>query len=227
MPSTVQNVSNIEAALKGRFSRPQILSKLSELQTVVYSQRTEETKKIDPATGNPPYLVTSAGTLQYNCPSDCWMTDAIYAESPIKKFSSDFDHGENRSYYFKNREYERIPISQTIATVGSVATVTFTEDPGATTTKFFHSYWIKANDLESESDELSLPEHTHYIVRLAVVQMLNSEEYGDLKAMIEMMELAAQRIRRELNRGARGRIGKTQIQPEYRDWNYGGYGYYS
>lgn len=223
MPSTVQNVTLIEAATKGRFSRPQILSFLNEIQEIVYSQRTEETKKIAPSTGMPPYLVTSAGQYQYDCPSDCWMTDAIFSESPIKRYSTDYNNRDNRSYYFKNREYERIPISQTIKTVGSVATVTFTTDPGATTEKFYHSYWVSPGQIEDESDELALPGHTHYILRAAAIRIMTAEEFGKLEDMINMMEVAARRIRRELNRGARGRIGKTQIQPEYRDWYFGGY----
>jgi len=217
----------IEAATKGRFSRPQILSALSELQTVVYSQRTYETLKVDSATGYPPYLVTADDTYQYDCPSDCWMTEAIFAETPIKKFSNNIDHRENKSYYWQNKEFVSFAISQTVKSVGRLATITFQENPGATTQKFYHSYWIAADALEDESDELLLPEHVHYIVRLATIQMLNSEEYGDLEAMINMMELAARRVRRELNRGARGRVGKTVIQPEQRDWNYGGYGYFN
>lgn len=227
MPSTAQNVTLIEAATKGRFSRPQILSILSEIQDVVYSQRTEETKKISATTGYPPYIVTTDGTYRYDCPSDCWMTEAIFAETPIRRFSANtIDHGQNLTYYWQNREYQRIEVSQTLKTVGVLATVTFKENPGATTEKYYHSYWIKADPLEDETDELVLPENTHYILRMACEAMLDGENYGSIQERLGAMDVVAKRIRKELNRGARGRIGKTMIQSEYRDWNFGGYGYF-
>lgn len=208
----------LESALTG-YSRPQILATIDELQTIVYSQRTDETIKIDPATGLPPYLVTVNNQLRYTCPADCWMTQAIFSEEPIRRYRTTADHGESTTYYWENKSYHRTPITQTLKTYDNLATLTFSQNPGATTTKFFHAYWITPVSLSDESIQLSLPEHVHYSMRRAVKAMLSTEDYGQTSFDDDVIEQAARKIRRELNRGARGRLARTPIRQEYLDWN--------
>lgn len=217
MPTTAQNITRIKEAVG--YSRPQILDVLDELQIIVYSQRTEETLYIDPNTGYPPFLVTQDNVKHYDCPSNCWMTASIFSDEPIRRYRTTADHGESRTYYWQNKSYARIEITQTLKTQDQLATVTFRENPGDTTEKFYHSYWIQPTRLTDESIQLDLPEHVHYVMRKAAIAILQTENYGQTGFDDDIIEQASKKIRKELNRGARGRLGRTPVRQEYLDWN--------
>lgn len=218
MSTTAQNVTRIESAVQG-FSRPQILAAMDELQVEVYEQRCDQTLKIDPATGYPPYLTTVNNQLHYDCPSDCWQTAAIFSEEPLRKYRSNADWGLSRTYYFQNRGYHRIEVTSRDATEDQVATVTFRENPGATTEKYYHAYWIKPTTLDTEQVQLTLPPRLHRKFRQAVIAILQGENYGQTGFDDAVIDKAARAIRNELNRGAQGRLGRTPIRQENLDYS--------
>jgi len=215
MPTTAQNVSRIEAALGYTYSRQQILDVMNEMQGLVYAQRTDQTLKFDPTTGMPPYLVTVNNQLQYNCPTDCWMTAAVFSEGPVRDYPN---NSISNTYCWQNKGYYSEIISSTMRTEDALAVVRFKENPGTTTTKFYHAYWVTAAELSDESIELVLPAHVHFVFRKAVIQVFRDENYGQVGMDLDFVENAAAKIRKELNRGAQGRIGKTPIRQEYLDY---------
>jgi hypothetical protein len=191
---------------------------LSEVQEIVYGGGSAGVRKINPATGMPPYLVTTEGTRNYNCPADCRITNAIFRDSPLSHYSAAQDRAGYEEYLWGGRRRYRLATSQTEATEGVLATVTFVDDPGDTTTTLYHDYFIKATPLDTEQVELTLPGHTHFMMREAVISMLRSEGYGPSGFDIEMIERVARKIRNALNRGAQPRAMKTPWQPDYLDY---------
>lgn len=221
MPTTSYNITMIKNAC-GSFSREQILEVLNELQMVVFSENTMRVEKIDTATGMPPFLATVAGIRHYTCPSDCRETAAIFVQNPKEGYSPTQDKGLFTEYIWRTNNFYRVAAHQQSATINQSATVTFIDDPGATTDKYYHNYLIKHTNLTSEKQQLLLPEEVHYVMRDGVIQMLRGELYSSGLGNIQPIDEIAKRIRNKLNKGSHARVGRTQVRMEDRDSGYSG-----
>lgn len=224
MPSTTYNVDRIIERC-ANYSRDTIRDVLNEIQLIVYSQDCFQTMKIL-STGMPPYIVTTNNIFEYDCPSDCRRTDAIFTESVPATRSRTRPVGPRREYYFRNKGYYRVAASSRDALKNVLAKVIFQDNPGSTTDSFYHAYYIKATEITSEEIELILPEETHWQVRKAVIAMLTTDEYGESPFDEKTIEKVARKIRNSLNRGFQGNAGTTPIPEEYQnipEYYYGGY----
>jgi len=225
MPSTSSNITRIQYAVP-KLGRTEILEILDEIQTIVYSQNTAQTKYLDPSTGLPPYLATVDGQYDYDCPSNCRSTVAVFSDSPISSYSRTRPSPQAKRYYYHNKGYYKAAVASYDATRGVLARVVFQENPGTTTTKFYHEYYMQPTELTTESVELTLPEHTHYLLRQGVTAMLSSEEYGQTGFDTSVMDDLALRIRKVLNRGQQRRMGRTPWRAEHMNYPEGSRGYY-
>jgi len=142
MPSTRQNITLIHKKIAD-YSREEIREAISEFHYEVLTQNNLQRVKIDPSTGFPPYLVTTAGTYQYDCPSDCYQTAAVFAEESVRRVTGNRPNAMEKTYYFSQRYYFGIRINSRDALSDTAATVTFIDDPGTTTEKYYHHYYIK------------------------------------------------------------------------------------
>jgi hypothetical protein len=221
MPTTEYNVSMIRNAVPN-YSRQQILESLDEIQKIVYAQDSEQTLYTDPTTGMPPYLATVAGTYDYACPANCRRTACVFSEQP--NFGSRRPSGDQDSYYFRGTGYYKVMVSSTDAQPnGTVARVMFRDDPGTTTAKFFHAYWVTVPELSTEEDQLSIPDHLHWRLRKGVLSLLTDEEYGDTGQGEGTIERICRKIRSQLNRGAQSMTGLTPVQEQDRTYVDGHY----
>jgi hypothetical protein len=226
MPTTAYNISMIQRRATN-YSRPQILDILNEVQQIVYSQETEQTTYIDPATGMPPYIQTTEGVYTYDAPSNCRRTACVFSMSLPNSFSRTRPVGPRREYYFRNKGYYKIAVaSRDKQPDGTLAQVIFQEDPGTTTDKYYHSYWLEFPELLDESQQLILPDHVHFYLRRAVIAMISNEEYGETGGDIMMIEEIAKKIRKELNRGEQSTLGQTPVMEEYQEFPDAGYDNY-
>lgn len=225
MPSTQYNISMIKHAVQN-YSREQIREVLDELQLIVYSENTMQTTKIDPATGMPPYIATTAGQRQYDCPTDCRETLSIFWERPQRQYSPSRNRALYTEYIFRNARYYKVAAYSTNALINTLATVTFIDDPGTTTDKYYHEYVIKPTKITSEQIQLTVPEELHWLLRKGVIAMLSSENYGETGFDDEVIRKVAAKIRRKLNKGTQARAEKTPWQEEYRDGEYPNSYYY-
>jgi len=216
MPSTAQNITKIFNAVKN-YSREQIREELNELQLIVYSENMMQNSKIDPATGMPPYLVTTAGQFQYDCPADCRETLGIFWESARNGYTASNIRGESTYYQYKQSSYRMEPVTSRNALADTLATVTFLNDPGDTTERFFHDYTIRPTFISSESIQLDIPEELHYLMRKAVIAVLSTENYGETGFDDAVIKEISKKIRRKLNKGTQARANRTPIQPEFMD----------
>ena len=216
MPSTQYNISMIKTAVQN-YSRQQILDVLNEVQQIVYSENTMQVAKIDPATGMPPYLETVAGQRFYECPADCRETTAIFWERPNRGYSPSQNRGLYTEYIYRNARFYQTAITSNNALVDVLANLTFIDDPGDTTTQYFHEYTMKPVSLTAESVQLVIPEELHYLMRKAVIAMLSVENYGETGYDEVVIEKIAKKIRRKLNKGAQAKPGITPYREEYMD----------
>jgi len=221
MPTTSYNITMIKSAC-GAFSRAQILEVLNEVQMIVFNENTMRVEKIDTATGMPPYLATVQGTRHYSCPADCRETGAIFVLNPHTGYQPTQDKGGYAEYIWRTNRYYKVAAHQQSATIGQLATVTFVDDPGTTTDKYYHNYFIKHTNLTAETQQLIIPEEVHYILRDGVIQMLKGELYSSGMGKIGPIEQIAHRIRNKLNKGTHARPGRTPIRDVDRDDDFNG-----
>jgi hypothetical protein len=217
MPTTEYNVLRIKDRV-GQYSPQQILDVLDEIQLIVYSQDCDQTQKIDPATGLPPFIHTNSGVYHYNCPSDCRRTAAIFSQSLPKSYSRTRPVGPRREYYFRNRGYNLIAASSRDATPSDRATVDFQDDPGHSHDQYYHLYYIQPPRLTDISIQLTIPDHLHFYLRRAVLAMLSTESHGETGMDDAVIEEIARKIRNQLNGGFQAMAGRTPIPEELQDY---------
>lgn len=215
MPTTAYNVDRIIDSTK-QSSVEEVLNALNEIQSAVYSEDTEQVLKVNSANGMPPYLETTDGQFQYDCPSDCRRTAMIFSESWPYPYSRTRVSLPDKTYYWKGRNYYTMPVSSTDALISAdtLATVTFQLNPGTTTTKYYHAYYIKPTPITDISVELTIPDHMHWRLRQIVIKMLIADQSGAFDDFEKTMERQIRKIRSELNRGAQTITGKTPIRED-------------
>lgn len=213
MPTTQYNIERLLERLPDQ-SPEVLLTVLDEIQTIVYSQNCLQTQKIE-STGLPPFLATTDGVYEYNCPADCRQTAAIFSlSSTIRRYDTR-PVGPTRNYYFRNKGYALIGASSRDAYSGQVARVFFEANPGTTTDVYYHLYYIRPTTLSDVSVQLTIPEELHWLLRKAVIAMFTTEEYGESALDESTIERVARKIRNGLNRGYMSNVGQTPIQEEY------------
>lgn len=214
MPTTEQNVYLIQKKC-GNATVQEILDALDEIQLIVYSQNCFQTTKIE-STGMPPILTTTNNLYEYDCPADCRDTAAVFMESPVRGYSRVI--GYEREYYFNNKRYVAVDGQGRQATLTDVAKFYFKDNPGTTTDKYYHLYYLRPTRITDISIELILPEEKHYLLRKAVIAMLTTEQYGESPLDATVIEKVAKEIRKSLNKGYGSSLGITPWQPEYLDY---------
>ena len=222
MPTTSYNITRIIDAV-GTYSRPQILEVLNEVSLITFSDNTMRVERIDPATGMPPFLVTLDNQQTYDCPADCRETAAIFIEDPQRQYTPIQDRGLYQEYIWRGRRYFKVPVRQNSALINQLATVTFINNPGATTDRYYHDYFIRHVNITDENMQLPFPEELHYMVRDGVIQMLKGESYSAGLGNISPMERIAAKIRSKMNKGANARANRTPWLEECRDADFPGY----
>ena len=224
MPSTAYNITQIKAGVQN-YSREQIRDALNEIQMIVFDHPSMQNTKISSATGLPPFLATTQGTREYACPADCKETLNVFWEIPPQSYTPFPRRAMYSEYVYRGSSYYKIAVNSTNALYDTLATVTFVDDPGTTTDKYFHEYITKPVAVTSETIQLSVGEETHYLLRQAVIAMMSTENYGQTGFDTSVIENTAKKIRTSLNRGAQPRSYSTPIREEFRDEDYGYTGY--
>lgn len=225
MPTTAYNVTMLQRRLP-KYAPEEILQAMDELQTIVYGQDTYQTLKLDPATGMPPFLQTQENVFKYNCPADCRRTKMVFSASPNNKYDVSRVARFYGTYFFRDVQYYSAGVDSYDATPGVLAYVVFRDTPPAATTDFYyHEYYVQPTPLTDVSIQLTLPDNTHHLMRRGVIAMLSEEDFGTSGNDEQVILRVARDIRNSLNRGARSTLGRTPIQPEYRDYSDLAYGH--
>lgn len=228
MPSTASMVDRIQRAVSN-YSRPQIIDAMNEVLKIVYSQPAAQMQAIDPTTGQPPFLATTAGQYTYDLPDDCRECVAAVIDTGVLASGSTTTHyglpvfSDAKTLIAFNRLWRVIPATSIAATYDEPATITFTDDPGTTTDNINIVYFKKAPEIETQDDPVPLPENLHYLMRQATLAMLSTENYGETGFNNQVLENTVVKIRTEMNRGTQARVGKTPVQVQ--DMNFTTQGY--
>ena len=218
MASTASMIDKLQRAVSN-YSRPLLLDALNEVLSIVYSENMAQTIAVDPATGLPPTLTTIAGTFNYELPADCRELAAVLVNTDSAYPTGNTNYGlsvagaNNTSLAF-NRVWSKIPATSISANGTGPASVTFVNDPGDSTDTYNLYYYKVAPSLDVEDDEIPLPVELHYLLRQAVLAMLNTENYGQTGFDNSVFENTMKQIRNRMNRGTQTKIGKTPVQAQ-------------
>ena len=165
----------------------------------------------------PPFIVTVDGQRHYNCPSDCREVAAVFTESPERQYTLNQHRSVITEYVYRNTKYYKVAVTSTLGMINSVATITFVDNPGDTTTNYYLEYYFRPTNITNEQIQLEIPEETHRLFRKGVIEMLSSENYGVTGKENVIIESVKKKIRNQLNRGVQARAKKTPWREEDRD----------
>lgn len=218
--TTSELVSYLQKRISG-FSRPEILFMINEIQNLCYSNVTYQTEYIDPATGMPPYLATTDTIFQYTCPANCRQTVCIFTERPDGYFITSYNKTPTnlglKEFTFKSKIYWELPLAQSIeANEVTNAIVVFRENPGTTTTAYYHLYTKRPTPLISENIQLIIPPRHHLSIAWGVIALVKDEKFGDNSSIEYWRRNRMPEIVASLNDGAQGGLRNTPSQPEQR-----------
>jgi len=182
------------------------------------SDNTLQLIRISQATGMPPFLATTQGTRHYNCPADCRETVAIFVEVNQRTYNSRQGSSIATEYIHASKAFKKIAIRSTHATEDTLATVTFIDDPGTTTNRYYHFYYFRPTRLLTERQEIAISPKVHRYIADGVIEMFKTENYGNTERSFNVMEMVKRKVRNCLNRGAHPRLTRTVWPEEYRDY---------
>jgi hypothetical protein len=217
--ATTRNIVGSIHRRNSKYSPTEILELLNEVH-----QRCVE-QDIDAflfknETGMPSYLETQDGVYRYDCPENCRKTSKLAIISG--NFNPSYNNFLGERYedfkwcgqIFYNVPYifqsDAIPDSDTLATVSFGGEY----NPGTTTNKYRHFYWINANQIETLDDELQLPPSVHYEIKEAICDMISEEDFGERTGLVDRV---AAMVRRKFSGGSDGRSGEKKINFIFRD----------
>ena len=206
------------------WTRPDLLFEVNEIQKLILAQTTEQIRVVDSTTGLPPFLATTAGTYQYDAPAG--------ARRILGLFVRDFLGAQNNSYTKNSDGYvyagrmfleQRAKFTDALEG-GTLATITFPDDPGTTTETYYLDYEGVPPEVVSESISLGIPAKHHLKMVDGVLARIRSEKFGSKSEWEYWENVTMPKIISDLSQGSLGNVGKTQTQPEYQYYGRDYYG---
>lgn len=228
MPTTRQNVSWIKDR-NPKYSPEQILSILDEVHYRIRSLNIDYNYYLDSTTGMPPFLATIDGVYSYDCPDNCRKTSHIFCWRENNSYPGKSYYGSGRHFRqdnseifnWRGREFLSLNYTQQQdKTLRQNAKVIFGSEynPGTTTDKYYHLYWVVPARIEDVEDELEIPEEFSFEIREAVSAILSTEDYGETGFDDSVLAKAALRISNGLSAGSMRRPTNPTWKREYRDF---------
>ena len=170
-----------------------LIAIINEVDHVMMEADIDHNVVIDSSTGLPPYLATTAGIRNYECPSDCRKVADLYFEDTSINAERSSRYGERDTAMFLDREFFSEPITarrRMVSSAGVVqpATVTFVDDPG-TTAKIYHlKYWRQSTDIVSVNIQPNVAPEFHWLLIDGVLARVQPIQYGAENPWLAWME---------------------------------------
>jgi hypothetical protein len=204
-----------------KYTPTEILEMINEVHQRCVEQELDAFLYKDPTTGMPPFLETFDSVYVYNCPENCRKTSKIASLCSESGYQRNTYRQSEEVFEWCGRRFFKISgIDQACAIPDNdqLATVTFggLNNPGNTTSTYYHFYWIKANQIESLSDQLQIPPITHsYNFIDAVCDLIATEDYGKGQDIIKQLVV---NVAKSFSSAANGRTGKIIPNRLYNDY---------
>jgi len=146
------------------------------------SGNVQSNEYIDPTTGFPPLLTTVSGTYQYDLPDNCRQLESVFFEgngSSYERYGSTF---------FRGVSYIEVPVTARRRTNSSNATVTFADDPGDTSSKYYTKYWIEPTSITSLNVQHDIEPAYELLLIDGCVSRIQYLQYGEIAPWLQWIE---------------------------------------
>jgi len=221
MGTTSENITLLQYAMP-KVAKEELLAALNEAVQMIYGNGSNAAEYIDPSTGWPPFLTTVAGQFVYDLDADVRAVKAIFMDYPQRQGSYYGDRWFLDTYRWNSREYSLAAVECRPKTPASNAQVIFKNDPGDTTDKYYMLYEMEHPTIDSVDVQMRIPDDQHFSVRRIVKIMLAAENYGEGYDPEREINKISARIRNNMNKGSSiVHVGRTNLQPESRNYGYG------
>lgn len=214
-----------------KYSPTEILEILNQVHQRCVEQEWDQFLYRDPSTGMPPFLTTVSGQFAYDCPVNCRKTSKLailimnHDPRPFHHYPiSNQPFAEHYQFNWAGRKFLELPyVYQYDANpeAGVLGKVYFggKYDPGNTTNKYYHFFWVKANPILTLDDELQISDsNVHYMIMEAISAQISSEDYGASAENFAIIKKLIVDVGKSLNSGADGRRGLSLTARHLRDF---------
>jgi len=201
MPTTSQLIERIkmQAPNWSTLGTRGVLSVISEVNGKMMNYDIDHAYYIDPATGFPPYLTTTATILKYDCPSNCRKVADVLVDA--SRFGQGYDdYGAYKQKVFQDKVFWSIPVTaRRRVNDNALASVTFRSDPDTTTDKFYLLYFKQATAITGPNIQVDVPEEFHDLLLDGCVARIVPLQYGDENPWLSWIERLKTEFWSEIN----------------------------
>lgn len=194
-----------------------LLALINEVDHLMMNADIEHNVVINAATGFPPFLATTGGTRQYNCPDDCRKVATVFFEDFNIYTDRSRRYGERQTLMFLDQEFYEEPVVSRRRTINSDgttqnATVTFRDNPGATTEVYYLKYYRLMTDITSVNIQPNVPPDYHYLLIDGVLARIQPIQYGKENPWLAWVERMKAEFWGEMNYNP-PRYNKLHVRP--------------
>ena len=179
MPSTSAIVSRIQELAHGwnRTGTRGILPLLDDVNRYMVGHDSETNVPLSSSTGLFPYLVTTAGTFEYDAPSDCRKVAKVLVLSSASRGYDKWSSYERVTY--QGTQFLAVPVRTRPKNRNDDAKIYFRSDPGSTTETYYLKYYKSPTAISSVNVNLDVPDEYHDLVIDGVIARIRQIEYGE------------------------------------------------
>lgn len=195
-----------------------ILFYLNQAHKILLQVPAAQRLYFEPSTGKMPFLTTTAGTFNYTLPSNCWRLDKVLVECGVAGSLLDNLQGNDYGARFSQKikmdyinvsgaNYYNIPqIRSKPKDDYNLATVTFTEDPGDTSSVYNLYYYRMPVELSSDSIPHEIEPPWDILCLLpATVKLIEGIQHGNyLEARVEILKTIRPLYWKQMGEGGQG-----------------------
>lgn len=185
------------------------------------SQDVEQNIYIDPATGRPPFIVTTTAR-QYNCPDNCRRVWKVGSDTHVPANTMQWYRYYNvnrsasalRQFAFRGVNYYDIPIQSIDRRGTTAATVSFPHNPTATTNVYQLFYYVNPVEILSDTINPQVQDQFYDMLIDGVLARIGLKEYGEKDNFSYWKNVIVKReFNTEMNKGAQG--NSSFVKPRY------------
>lgn len=162
-----------------------ILPIINAVNREMKSGSVQANEVIDSTTGFPPLLVTTSGTYQYDLPSNCRQLKTIFFDKSNSGYDS---YGVYPTVLYQGRDYFEAPVTSRRRTNSASPTVTFRDNPGATTSKYYIWYWVEPTDISSLNIQHDIEPANELMLIDGCVARVQYLQYGDVTPWLQWID---------------------------------------
>jgi len=178
-----------------------LVSIVNEVNRVMMGSDIDHMVVIDSATGLPPFLSTTDGTLHYDCPSNCRKVASVFISSNDNHNTYD-KYGPYQRITYQDKMFYEVPITSRRISLSSAATVTFRDNPGATTSKYYLKYYREPTSISSINIQIDVPPDAHPLFIDGVLARIAPIQYGKVNPWLDWLDRMKMEFWQEMNDNA-------------------------